>query len=79
MADATLPAIREVLGLPAPITPVRVQPLPVSPPATRVPALGTLIRPAAPPARAGARHATPSFFCRLVEEVVYWNTRRLPG
>src|SRR5215510_5814312 len=23
--------------------------------------------------------ATPSFFCKLVEEVVYWNTSRLPG
>jgi len=23
--------------------------------------------------------ATPSFFCRLVEDVVYWNTRRLSG
>src|SRR5665647_3773116 len=22
---------------------------------------------------------TPSFFCRLVDEVVYWNTRRLSG
>ena len=22
---------------------------------------------------------TPSFFCRLVEEVVYWNTIRLSG
>ena len=25
------------------------------------------------------RHATPSFFCRLVDEVVYWNTMRSPG
>jgi len=24
-------------------------------------------------------YVTPSFFCRLVEEVVYWNTRRLSG
>src|SRR5262249_3306888 len=24
-------------------------------------------------------HATPSFFCRLVEEVVYWNTSFLSG
>ena len=23
--------------------------------------------------------ATPSFFCRLVDEVVYWNTSRLSG
>jgi hypothetical protein len=23
--------------------------------------------------------ATPSFFCRLVDDVVYWNTSRLPG
>jgi hypothetical protein len=23
--------------------------------------------------------ATPSFFCRLVDEVVYWNTNRLSG
>jgi hypothetical protein len=22
---------------------------------------------------------TPSFFCRLEDEVVYWNTRRLSG
>jgi hypothetical protein len=29
-------------------------------------------------AAAGAG-ATPSFFCRLVEEVVYWNTRRFSG
>ena len=26
-----------------------------------------------------ASYVTPSFFCRLVEEVVYWNTRRLSG
>ncbi len=38
MADAALPAIRQVLGVPAPITPVRVQPLPMSPPAPRDPA-----------------------------------------
>jgi hypothetical protein len=25
------------------------------------------------------RHATPSFFCKLVDDVVYWNTSRLPG
>ena len=24
-------------------------------------------------------YTTPSFFCRLVDEVVYWNTRRLSG
>jgi hypothetical protein len=24
-------------------------------------------------------HATPSFFCRLVDDVVYWKTSRLPG
>jgi hypothetical protein len=24
-------------------------------------------------------HTTPSFFCRLVDDVVYWNTRRLSG
>jgi hypothetical protein len=24
-------------------------------------------------------HATPNFFCRLVDEVVYWNTSRLSG
>ena len=29
-------------------------------------------------AAAGAG-ATPSFFCRLVEDVVYWNTSRLSG
>jgi hypothetical protein len=28
---------------------------------------------------AGEPYTTPSFFCRLVEEVVYWNTRRLSG
>ncbi len=27
----------------------------------------------------GPPQATPSFFCRLVEEVVYWNTIRSPG
>jgi len=32
-----------------------------------------------PPYDSGGRAATPSFFCRLVEEVVYWKTRRLPG
>jgi len=26
-----------------------------------------------------ALHTTPSFFCRLVDEVVYWNTMRLSG
>jgi hypothetical protein len=25
------------------------------------------------------RYRTPSFFCRLEDEVVYWNTRRLSG
>ena len=25
------------------------------------------------------RHATPSFFCKLVDEVVYWKTMRSPG
>lgn len=24
-------------------------------------------------------YTTPSFFCRLVDDVVYWNTRRLSG
>jgi len=27
----------------------------------------------------GIPHPTPSFFCRLVDDVVYWNTRRLSG
>ncbi len=31
------------------------------------------------PDRRLAGHATPSFFCRLVEDVVYWNTMRSPG
>jgi hypothetical protein len=26
-----------------------------------------------------ASHPTPSFFCRLDDEVVYWNTSRLSG
>lgn len=26
-----------------------------------------------------AQPATPSFFCRLVDEVVYWNTSRFSG
>jgi hypothetical protein len=26
-----------------------------------------------------AAYRTPSFFCRLEDEVVYWNTRRLSG
>ena len=30
-------------------------------------------------ARRPAPYTTPSFFCRLVDEVVYWNTRRLSG
>ena len=30
-------------------------------------------------AREGHRYRTPSFFCRLEDEVVYWNTRRLSG
>jgi len=25
------------------------------------------------------RQLTPSFFCRLEDEVVYWNTRRFSG
>jgi hypothetical protein len=24
-------------------------------------------------------HTTPSFFCKLVDDVVYWNTSRLSG
>ena len=36
-------------------------------------------RPCASPRERGTRHATPSFFCRLVDDVVYWNTRRLSG
>ncbi len=44
MADAALPAMREVLGMPAPIAPVRAQPLPLppptAPPAPRLPASG---------------------------------------
>ncbi len=31
------------------------------------------------PRPGGAPYDTPSFFCRLVDEVVYWNTRRLSG
>ncbi len=27
----------------------------------------------------GGGGETPSFFCRLVDEVVYWNTSRLSG
>ena len=27
----------------------------------------------------GSHYFTPSFFCRLVEEVVYWNTSFLSG
>ena len=30
-------------------------------------------------ARAHRHHATPSFFCRLVDEVVYWNTSFFSG
>ena len=30
-------------------------------------------------AGASHRHATPSFFCRLVDEVVYWNSSFLSG
>lgn len=29
--------------------------------------------------RRSGPQATPSFFCRLVEEVVYWKVRRLSG
>ena len=35
--------------------------------------------PAAAKAAKRDLYATPSFFCRLVEEVVYWNTSRLSG
>jgi hypothetical protein len=28
---------------------------------------------------AGIPHPTPSFFCRLVDDVVYWKTNRLSG
>ena len=27
----------------------------------------------------GACGATPSFFCKLVDDVVYWNTKRFSG
>ena len=32
-----------------------------------------------PNTAASAIHATPSFFCRLVDDVVYWKTMRSPG
>ena len=31
------------------------------------------------PGRPEPAQCTPSFFCRLEEEVVYWNVRRLSG
>ena len=31
------------------------------------------------PAAASSSGATPSFFCRLVDDVVYWNTSRFSG
>ena len=88
MADAALPAVREVLGLP-PARPVRTEPLP--PPQDAPPRAAdrrSSARPASVSAprrrRRGrgdgrARHATPSFFCRLDDDVVYWNTSRLSG
>jgi predicted secreted Zn-dependent protease len=36
-------------------------------------------RPNGPKAERHLPYATPSFFCRLVEDVVYWNTIRSPG
>lgn len=34
---------------------------------------------AATPATMRRGHTTPSFFCRLVDDVVYWNTSFLSG
>jgi hypothetical protein len=39
-------------------------------------------RPAPAPSRGDrepARYATPSFFCKLVDDVVYWKISRLSG
>ena len=75
MADAALPATRAVLGL-TPPSAIHAEPLP--PPTALAPAPGaatelpenSLIRKRRALAPPGARRAT-SFFCRLVEEVVY--------
>jgi hypothetical protein len=40
---------------------------------------GSGIRTAAVSSYFGWNQLTPSFFCRLDEEVVYWNTSRLSG
>jgi len=40
---------------------------------------GNSIRAAAVWSYFGWNQFTPSFFCRLDDEVVYWNTRRLSG
>src|SRR5262249_36325110 len=40
---------------------------------------GHRIAPLDQAAGCGACGATPSFFCRLVDDVVYWNTKRFSG
>ena len=67
MADAALPAAREALGLKAPPEVI----------AAAAAAAGRAGR-AAASVRSSA-HATPSFFCRLDDDVVYWNVSFLSG
>jgi hypothetical protein len=40
---------------------------------------GSGVGAAAVPSYFGWNQLTPSFFCRLEDEVVYWNTSRLSG
>ena len=69
MADAALPAVREALGLTAPPE-VIAQPLP--PP-------GQQQSRRADRRSRSERQPTPSFFCRLDDDVVYWNVSFLSG
>ena len=90
MADAALPAVREVLGLSAAAVPVSREPLPRSRRMRRIRSAAHRSHRARAAAQlmldAGVRssgsasaHATPSFFCRLVDDVVYWNVSFLSG
>ena len=87
MADAALPAARAVLGL-RPAGRTRAQRAAAA--AAKFRSRASCRRPAGSRvagccacarrrAGAGTRHATPSFFCRLDDDVVYWNTSRLSG
>ena len=75
MADAAMPAMREVLGIGGPEPKVRASRCRRrhSEPVEGVPrGFRALLR-------TSVAYATPSFFCRLVDEVVYWKVSFLSG